>query len=166
MIPEDILNQLLGYLGEFGFGSAVPTGKGQLKFELQAESLENLHAVDKPTHYLNLSMYSSNKGEELKGNYKLKTKFGKVWGPMAEGKLFKRPFLVFEPGSSILISKIKAEKKNRSKQKMNALHERKNCRFFLNTSYLHSFLSTSGQLHLPLQLFLHSQAITPPYMSG
>ncbi|MGK5091131.1 hypothetical protein WDW89_03835 [Deltaproteobacteria bacterium TL4] len=103
---------LLDTLGSNGFGADRTVGKGQLKIEKSKEDCSFLikhpqtSSEDKgecqgtsQLFWLNLSTYCSQNPADLKGFYKTRTKFGKVWNGFGEMNPFKHPLLVFESGS-------------------------------------------------------------------
>ena len=99
---ETEFNELLNDLKSLGYGQDRSTGKGNLKFE-EWEPMEHLDQKKGANAWMNLSTYSTTKGDEIEGGwYKMHTKFGKVWNGFGERNPFKKPLLVFEPGSVFL----------------------------------------------------------------
>jgi len=96
---EPDFKELLNDLKSLGYGQDRSTGKGNLQFE-EWEPMEHLDQKKGANAWMNLSTYSTTQGEELEGGwYKMHTKFGKVWNGFGERNPFKKPLLVFEPGS-------------------------------------------------------------------
>ena len=96
---ESKFKQLLSDLSELGYGRDRSSGKGNLQFG-EWEELPDLDQGSRANAWMNLSTYSTTHGEDLTGGwYRMQTKFGKILNGFGERNPFKKPLIVFEPGS-------------------------------------------------------------------
>ena len=95
----DEFDDLMKRLELVGYGRDASVGKGHLTIIRDANDCSSLTECPGQNYWLNLSTYSSRNSNDLKGYYRVTTKFGKVWSGFGEMRPFKHPLLVFEAGS-------------------------------------------------------------------
>ena len=95
----DKLDYLMKQLELVGYGRDASVGKGHLTINRDTNDCNSLAECPRHNYWLNLSTYSSRNSKDLKGYYRVTTKFGKVWSGFGEMRPFKHPLLVFEAGS-------------------------------------------------------------------
>ena len=101
-VQPDFLNELddlMKQLELVGYGRDASVGKGHLTINRDTNDCNSLAECPRHNYWLNLSTYSSRNSKDLKGYYRVTTKFGKVWSGFGEMRPFKHPLLVFEAGS-------------------------------------------------------------------
>lgn len=92
--------EYLGKLGEVGFGADSTVGKGRFKIVGEADD-KTADFQAKGSHYMSLSVLSSEDLGNIEGYYKLFTKKGKTWVGKSSLSPFKKPFLALEEGAII-----------------------------------------------------------------
>ena len=98
------LNIIFEYIKAGGFGKDKSTGKGYFDFEIK-EGID-LPDAENPNAFMTLSSYIPAKKDPVKGYYQAFLKFGKLGGlyakgtPEVGGNPFKKPLIMFSPGST------------------------------------------------------------------
>lgn len=96
---QEKLDKLFEHLSLLGYGRDASVGKGQFEIKRSEQSIDSLYEKIEPTHWMNLSTFSSTNPADLSGYYQIEAKFGKVWNGFGETRPFKKPILVFKAGS-------------------------------------------------------------------
>ena len=95
---EEIMS-LLQFVGEMGYGADASVGMGHFVIDAPQE-MDGLESAPAGTNaWMSLSTFASHKPDAAQACYKLATRYGKVWSGFGETRPFKKPILMFEPGS-------------------------------------------------------------------
>lgn len=92
------VNRLLLRMGQLGFGRDASTGKGHFHLG-DPEEAGGLLECPEANAAMTLSTCATTRPQEVTGWYNLRPKFGKVWNGFGEMRPFKKPMLMFDPGS-------------------------------------------------------------------
>lgn len=95
------LRTMLDFMSYSGFGADKSIGKGQLEVVSLEES--SLPEVSNANAFISLSNFIPSIPEELNGYYRPITKFGKLGGEWASGRVpFKKPVVMLQAGSVVI----------------------------------------------------------------
>jgi CRISPR-associated protein Csm4 len=101
---SDDLERIFEYVAEEGFGKDKSTGKGYFTFEIK-EGIDLLETQE-PNAFMTLSSFIPTEQDPTIGYYRILHKYGKLGGLYAKGSHdvvgnpFKRPLIMFSPGST------------------------------------------------------------------
>ncbi|MCK4818725.1 hypothetical protein KA005_23335 [bacterium] len=101
---SDDLERIFEYVAEEGFGKDKSTGKGYFEFEIK-EGID-LPEPQETNAFMTLSSFIPTEQDPTNGHYRITHKYGKLGGlyakgvPDVDGNPFKRPLIMFSPGST------------------------------------------------------------------
>jgi len=96
---QETFGKLLREFSVQGFGRDRTLGKGFFAVEKDASFSPDSLELSGGNAFLSLSLFSATDMGAWEGNYRLMTKYGRVWNGFGENNPFKKPVLAFREGA-------------------------------------------------------------------
>ena len=96
---QETFDRLLQEFSLQGFGRDRSSGKGFFAIENDASFNPDSLELSDGNAFLSLSLFSATDMGSWDGNYRLMTKYGRVWNGFGENNPFKKPTLAFREGA-------------------------------------------------------------------